>query len=578
MYSQLYAGCDSLAGFHDDMPGPHTPEASIAVSDLTRRGLFHQGARAAGAVGLLSSPAFLAACGSSTKAAKSTALLTIAHADTPALLDGDQAFNVLAEEIMANCHGGDIVRYAPDSKVVDGVRTAGLEVLGTHGIEGGLAESIKVSKDLKSFEFKLNPDAKSFYGNPITPEAVKWSYDRRRELKGIGSFFMSVMLVDDPQALEIVDKQTVRFHTSSPSTLMLKVNAMAYYGGIFDYTEVKKHVTDADPWAKDFLGRNTAGFGPYHVESYKKGQQLTMVANPNYFGPKPKLDKVIWRVVADSSDRVALLSRGDVDIASSLVPRELIELQKADGVEVLHYPGNLIKSVELNNTRGPLKDSRVRRALAYATPYQQILDSVYFGLGRGLKSPLPEVMPGYTDEFWSYDTNVDAGRKLLREAGYGDGFPLELIYDVSIAEDGLIGNVLRTAYTDLGVKVKLTGVPAAVYADRQNGRKGDAFISVKYPFVPDPAYEFTLYWSSKSSLNSAGYRNPHYDQLVSRMLVEGDEKKRLALAKQVQELWMHEMPWILLANPGYHVAHKPDLTGFTWYGDNQLRYEPLSRA
>jgi peptide/nickel transport system substrate-binding protein len=548
------------------------------VSDLTRRTLFQQGARTAGALTLLSSPAFLAACGSSTKTTTTTSLLTIAHADTPALLDGDQAFNVLAEEIMANCYGGDIVRYAPDAEVVDGMRTAGLDVVGTDGIEGGLAESFTVSEDLKSFEFKLNPNAKSFYGNPITAEAVKWSYDRRRELKGIGSFFMSVMLVSEASTLEIVDEMTVRFTTSDPSTLMLKVNAMAYYGGIFDYTEVKKHITDADPWAKDFLGRNTAGFGPYHVESYKKGQQLTLVANPNYYGPKPKFDKVLWRVVADSSDRVALLTRGDVDIASSLVPRELIELDKADGVDVVHYPGNLIKSVELNNTRGPLKDSRVRRALAYATPYQQILETVYFGLGRGLKSPLPEVMPGYTDKYWTYDTDIDAGRKLLREAGLADGFPLEIIYDVSIAEDALIGNVLRTAYTDLGVDVKLTGVPAAVYADRQNGRKGDAFIAVKYPFVPDAAYEFTLYWSSKSALNSAGYNNPRYDKLVSEMLVEGDESKRLALADDVQKLWMEEMPWILLANPGYHVAHKPNIDGFTWYGDNQLRYEPLARS
>jgi peptide/nickel transport system substrate-binding protein len=549
------------------------------VSDLTRRDLLHQGARSAGALGLLSSPALLAACGSSTKStAGATSLLTIAQADTPALLDGDQAFNVLAEEVMANCYGGDIVRYAPDPELVDGVRTAGLSVVGTDGIEPGLAASIKVSDDLKTFDFKLNPDAKSFYGNPITAEAVKWSYDRRRELKGIGSFFMSVMLVDHPDAVEIVDAQTVRFHASSPSGLMLKVNAMAYYGGIFDYTEAKKHITGADPWAKEFLGTNTAGFGPYHVEGYKKGQQLTLVANPNYYGAKPKLDKVIWRVVADSSDRVALLSRGDVDIAASLVPRELIKLQETKGVEVLHYPGNLIKSVELNNTAGPLKDSRVRRALAYATPYQQILDDVYFGLGRGLKSPLPEVMPGYTDQYWTYDTNIDAGRKLLREAGHGDGFPLEIIYDVSIAEDALIGNVLRTAYSDLGVKVTLTGVPAAVYADRQNGRKGDAFIAVKYPFVPDPAYEFTLYWTSKSSLNSAGYRNPEYDRLVAKMLVETDEEKRLAAAGDVQKLWAQEMPWILLANPGYHVAHKPAVSGFTWYGDNQLRYEPLARA
>ncbi|MBB4662102.1 ABC transporter substrate-binding protein [Conexibacter arvalis] len=545
--------------------------------EIDRRTFLAGGARTAGVLSLFLAPGVLTACGGGG-AARSASVLTIAQPDTPPLLDGDQAFSLLAEEVMANCYGGDIVRYELVDDPDAGIATAGLHVDGRRGIADGLAASFEVSDDLREFTFRLRDDVKSYYGNPITAEAVKWSWERRRALQGVGGFFASVMQLDDDAEIEVLDERTIRFRTAKPSTLFLKVDAMAYYGGVVDLTEARKHITAEDEWAKEFLGRQTAGFGPYHVEGYRKGQQLTLVANPNHPGERPRYEKVVWRVVSGSSDRLAQLSRGDVGVATNLTPRELKQLERNPDVEVVSYPGNLVKSLRLNNTKAPFDDPRVRRALAYATPYQQILEDVYFGLASPLRSPLPEIIPGATDEFWEYDTDVEQARALLRQAGHGDGFAIEITYDVSVPEDELIGTILRTAFGDLGVRVQLNGVPSAVYADRSNGNRGDAFIGLNYPFVPDAAYHLSLYWRTDEALNTVGYSNPAYDRAIDGLLVATDEARRRRLAREAQRIWLQDMPWLLLGNPGFHLAHRPDLTGVSWYGDNQLRYAPLASA
>jgi ABC-type transport system substrate-binding protein len=76
-------------------------------------------------------------------------------------------------------------------------------------------------------------------------------------------------------------------------------------------------------------------------------------------------------------------------------------------------------------------------------------------------------------------------------------------------------------------------------------------------------------------LNIGGWLNKQYDALVRRMLVELNEKRRRQLARQAQAIWEREQPWILLANPGWHVAHRADIGGFAWYPDNDVRFQEL---
>jgi peptide/nickel transport system substrate-binding protein len=548
---------------------------------LNRRELLRRGAQGVGGLALASSPGLLAACGSNSGQSVSgpVGTLRMAQADTPPVLDGDQAFSLFAEEVQANVYGGDILRYRVVDDPAAGVRISDILGVGPKsGIAPGLAESFTASADLRTFEFKLRKDAKSFYGNPLTAEDIRWSWERRRALKGNGLFLAQVIQLEHPESVQVIDEHTVRFQTPKPSPILLKTDAAAYYGGVFDSVEVKKHTTKSDPWAKDWLGKNSAGFGPYHVESYRKGQSLTFVANPGYYGPAPRFKKVVWRVVASSSDRLALLKRGDVDVSPVLAPRELQSLLGNKDVKVFDYVSNRIKGIKPNHKVKPFNDPKVRQAMAYAMPTEAILKDAYFNTATQMKSPLPKVIPGYTEEFWKYDTDEAKAKQLLTEAGLPNGFDMELIYDVSVPEDELVGTIIRTAYQRVGINVTLKGVPASVYGEQLFSGKGDAYIGANWPFVADPGYHLYLFWRTGIFLNTVGYSNKKFDAAVDQLLTERDDAKRIALARDAQRIWLEDMPWILINNPGFHLAHRADVEGLVWFSDNNLRYELLKRA
>ncbi|MFN8063012.1 MAG: ABC transporter substrate-binding protein [Vicinamibacterales bacterium] len=547
----------------------------IDEAGMTRRQLVRAGLGAAGA---LSVGSLLAACGGAAtqqvRGEQST--LTIAHADTPPGLDSDQVFSTFAEEIGLNCYGGDVVRYKTTTD--EGVKIADVRRLDTGGIANGLAESITASDDLRSFEFKLNPKAKSFYGNPITAEAVKWSFDRRRALGGIGDFFVNVMFLTDPKSVEVVDEGTIRFNLPKPNPIFLQVDALCFYGGVFDLAEVRKHITEEDEWAKTWLNSHTAGFGPYHVETYRKGQQVTLIANPNYVGGRRPIETVIWRAVSEGSERLALITRGDVDLVDALTPRQLDQLKGSDDVTTVNYVGNVVKAIKLNNAEKPFDDVRVRQAIAYATPYEQILDEVFYGTASQMKSPLVEIDPTYTDRYWTYGTDEAKAKALLAEAGLSGGFSTELLYDLSLPEDGLIAPILRTALGKVGIQLELRGVPAAVYAESVSTRNFQATLGVHFPFVIDPGFWFFLHWTSDSFLNTVNYKNPEFDALVDELLTEVDAEKRRALSEQGQEILMRDLPWVGLVYPGFHVPHRAELKGLTWYPTNNISYEFLTKS
>jgi peptide/nickel transport system substrate-binding protein len=267
-----------------------------------------------------------------------------------------------------------------------------------------------------------------------------------------------------------------------------------------------------------------------------------------------------------------------VDVAPVLSPRELQSLKGSKDVKILDYVSNRIKGIKPNHRIKPFNDPKVRQAMAYAMPTQQILDDAYFGTATQMKSPLPQVIPGYTEEFWRYDTDEAKAKQLLADAGYPNGFPMELIYDVTEPEDELVGTLIRTAYQRVGIKVTLKGVPASVYGEQLFSGKGDAYIGANWPFVADPGYHLYLFWHTGIFLNTVGYSNKAFDSIVDQLLTERSDTKRVALAKAAQRIWLDDMPWILINNPGFHMAYRSDVTGLVWYGDNNLRYNDLTRV
>ncbi len=199
----------------------------------------------------------------------STASQTLVYAaeGTPESFDLEQQDDDLTEQVGSACYGGDIVRFNVVPNPGYGVNVANVRAPGNSGISSGLAEAYEVSSDARTYTFHLRTNAKSCFGNPLTADDILYSFQRQLALNSNGAFFDGVMGVT-PQSIHKLDQHTVRFSLAKPSPLFLRIDAMKYFGGVFDSVAAKAHATKADPWSKAWLGANTAGFDAYYAKKH----------------------------------------------------------------------------------------------------------------------------------------------------------------------------------------------------------------------------------------------------------------------------------------------------------------------
>lgn len=160
--------------------------------------------------------------------------------------------------------------------------------------------------------------------------------------------------------MEAVDEHTVKFTLSQPFAPFLYTTANDG-ASIINPTVLKANAADD---ARGFLAQNTAGSGPFMLKSWQKGQQLVLVPNPHWSGDKPHFKRVSVKIIGESASRRLQLSRGDLDIADSLPVDQLAALKQEGKVAVAEYPSLRVTYLYLNNSKAPLNQVDLRRAVS----------------------------------------------------------------------------------------------------------------------------------------------------------------------------------------------------------------------
>ena len=223
---------------------------------------------------------------------------------------------------------------------------------------------------------------------------------------------------------------------------------------------LKEHAADD---ARGFLAQNTAGSGAYQVKSWTAGTEVVMERNENWVGgPLPKIKRVIWRMVPQSGNRRALLERGDADISYDLPNKDFVELKDSGKLNIVSTPySNGVQYIGMNVKNPPFDNPKVREAVAYALPYQKIMDAVLFGLAKpmfGGSGPTEVAWPQPT----KYNTDIAKAKKLMEEAGYKDGFETTLSFDLNFAGVNEPTCVLiQESLAQIGIKTTINKVPGA---------------------------------------------------------------------------------------------------------------------
>jgi peptide/nickel transport system substrate-binding protein len=507
--------------------------------------------------------------------------LVIAAPATPLSLDVENSLSLGTIDTVAAFYDY-LIEFAriPDPNVA-GVLREDLKpnpaLPGGYNLKGKLAESWEFTSDGKTARFVLRKGVVSNWGNPLTAKDVKYTFDRKFEVKGAGAFMTGVMGLSGKDAVVIEDEYVVSFNLEKPNPILMIVSGHLA-NPIFDSFKCQEMATPDDPWARKFLDTNVAGFGPYNLKEVTRGQQLVATARPDYYGEKPYFETVIFKEVPASATRLQLLNGGAVDIAQALAPTEMQSLAGNAKATVTSVDASQMLWIELNTKFAPLDNPKVRQALNYAVPREAIIKTVLQGYGKKQSALMPPFYPGATDKFFHFDTDPAKAKALLAEAGLADGFSTTLAYNAGDPIEEPIAIMYQTALKEIGVTIELKKLPAGTFFNNLTTRVEPMIFNLDAPWTPDPGFSLNLYFNSGSFVNFSNYVSAEADALIGASLSTLDEAARMEAVTKAQEVINEDSPWALIAQPGFHLAHGTDIAGITYYTSNRLNFQDYKRA
>jgi peptide/nickel transport system substrate-binding protein len=406
---------------------------------------------------------------------------------------------------------------------------------------------------------------------------VKWTWDRKFNLKGQGIFQTSVLGLRTPDQIKIEGPLAISFNLEKPSPILLKQQCNLA-NPIYDQKKVREVGGTDDPWGVKFLQNDSAGFGPYRIQQIVRGQQAVFAAHKDYWGEKPYFETVIMREVPTSASRLSLLTGGAVDIAQFLQPREYESIRNNANVTYDAVRASYMIWLELNTKFKPFDNIKVRQAMNLAIPREEIIRTIYYGLADPLTAPMPYIYPMADQSFFRYGYNLEEAKRLLADAGLGDGFKTTLSYNAGDPTQEPIALLYQTALRQIGVDITLEKLPAGVFYENVTKRQKPVIFYLDSPWTPDPGYSTFLYFHQKSYVNYSNYTNDEVDRLIEEGLATLDDNERRRIYTKVQETLMAEAPWGFIAYPKYTLARKKNLEGFTYYVSNNLRFQDFKRV
>lgn len=443
---------------------------------------------------------------------------------------------------------------------------------------GEAAASYEVDPDHTRVTFTVR-DAKFSGGNPMTADDFLYTVERAFGTKAGTQFvFNTIGVTDAKQATKNGQRQVV-LELANPSPI-LEPLLRDQDAGIVDAAVVKSHATSDDPWAQQWMARNVAGGGAYMVGEYVAGQRLVLNANPNYWGPpKPFFTTVLLQVVPSADDRVLLLRNGSVDIAEDLSIDAASRLQDAAGVRVQSLASRNQNMFGLMNSRRPFDDVRVRRAIAYAIPYDALVKDVLHGQASVPKGIWAQSSEWFQGAPWPYKQDVAQAKALLAEAGHEDGFTFTCEVSDADGDAEAMAVPVKTALQQIGVTMNISKQAAAVFQKHLFDRSMQAWIQTGLgAYVDDPYYHLFLWYSSEAVINWTRFSNPTIDKITSQLKTELDVERRKSLAAQAQQVLNQELPIVNLAEPNFVLPMRDDISGFLVEPDYLPTYSYLKRT
>ncbi len=533
-------------------------------------------ATAASAVGIGAGTTAFGARVSAAEQSRKNTLLTVSE-------NAPNNFDI--QGVGTNRPGYEVAWNCYDRLITQGTKTlpSGVTSYDRDVFKPELAESWTIEPT--SITFKLRKDATFHDGAPVTARDVKWSFDRAVSVGGFPTFTMKVGSLEKPEQFVVVDDHTIRIDLIRKDRLTMPVLA-TIIPSIFNSELIKKNATPSDPWGLEYAKVNDAGGGAYKIARWTSGSEMVYERFDGWrSGPLPKFERIQWRMVPSAGTRRALIERGDADLSFDMGNKDFSELQKSGKFNMVSSPiSNGIQYIGMNVKNPPFNNLKVRQAVAYALPYQKIMDAALYGIGRPLfGAPTNSVTSSSWPQPHGYSTDLEKAKQLLTEAGYPQGFETVLSYDLGTADvNEPLCVLVQESLGKIGINATLRKVPGSNWRGELLKKEMPLISNFFSGWLDYADYFFYFcYHGQNSVFNTMSYQNPKMDALIDAARVaaaENDLKTYDQDAIQFIDLAFDDIPRIPLYQPDLCVGMQKDISGYVYWFHRQLDYRSLYRV
>ncbi len=416
----------------------------------------------------------------------------------------------------------------------------------TGAIEPELATEWEVSSDNLTYTFKLRDDVYFHNGDKMTAEDVAWTlnewHKKETYTKDYLVFFNNA---------EVIDEYTVALHYDKVYAAALEGLSMTLMGILDKNYVIEKMGSNWDSTgnaqSRAVYGEiDPNGTGPFKFVSKVSGESITMAANDKYFEGAPQFKKVTVKIMTDTNAALMALESGEIDVLSHVPASDKMAVESND--DLVWYQNDktpVLIWLMLNNADEHLKNDKVRQAIAYALDKEEIAIGTTDGAGGVLHSPIPVSATGYSDAVKDYEQDLEKAKQLLTEAGYPNGFTIEMkTYNSNTYKKP--SEIIQAQLAKINIDVKITVVDT-FWSDvaAHDFSMGVMNLCIYVPDADQALYP--LYYSGQKR-NYVDAKNPELDKLLDEARGETDVNKRVELYAKAQQIFHDDLFMIPLCN------------------------------
>lgn len=411
------------------------------------------------------------------------------------------------------------------------------------GFIPAVASDYIISDDAKTYTFTLRDGITFHDGTPVTIEDVKYSIDRYAEIQGESSAFSS--LVD---SVEVQDDKTLVVNLKESYSEFLPMMTIAII-----------------PQSNEDPVGNPIGTGPFKYVSYTPGQNLELEKYDGYWQEGvPSLDSVEFKFIADVDTAFVELQAGTIDILKYLTAAQAETL--GDDYNIVQGSMNLVHAMYLNSAYEPLSKTEVRQALCYAVDRDAINNFIFGGKSHIIGSHMIPAMSKYyepeAETVYSYDP--EKAKELLADAGYADGFDLEITVPSSYSQHVDSAQIIADELSQVGINVTLNQVEWSTWL--QDVYKGGNFQATVIGFDGTLApSDWLKKYVTDDAKNFMHYSNTEYDDVFNTAYTTVDDDVKVENYKKAQMILAEDAAAVYIEDPANLVAVSKKFGGYTFY-------------